>query len=215
MCEPDRSSSEGTTAGSYRDLFALLGESEDQANRGYELLRAKLISYFEGRKITPAPDYADEVLHRIAEKISGRENVEDINRYAFGIARFVRLESYRRQIHQPLDDDDPDSGHAGGWIHPALTVKPNLELLDEDSHDNIMRECLRLCLAELTGEKRELLLTYYEGDESSGKHKEHRKRLAEKLKKSAGALQKQICLLRQKVSSCIKACVQKGNPNAG
>jgi DNA-directed RNA polymerase specialized sigma24 family protein len=214
MCEPDRTTQQSTVA-SYQELLTLLGDSEDEAGHAYQLLRAKLVTYFEGRKITPAEDYADEVFHRIADRITGGEKIEDVNRYAFGIARFVRLESYRAQIHQPIENDDPESRRDDGPIHSALTVEPKIDLLDADSHESLMRECLRLCLADLDLDKRELLLTYYECDESSGRHKQHRKKLAEKLKKSAGALQKQICLLRQKVSSCTKACVQKGNPDAG
>lgn len=216
MCDPHRTSSDQTAAGSYQALFALLGDNEDKANHAYQLLRSKLVVYFECRKTTPAEDYADEVLHRIAERIAGGENVEDINRYAFGIARFVQLESYRRRVHDPIENEDPDSGgREDGPIQSALRVKPKIELLEIDSHDNLLRECLRLCLAELDLEKRELLLAYYECDESTGQHKQHRKRLAAKYKKSAGALQKQICLLRQKVSNCTKACVQRGDLDAG
>ena len=213
MLEFSRTNSEEDSVGGYDKLFALLGADSDEAGRNYQLLRTKLISYFECRKATPAEDYADEVLHRIAEKIEAGETIEDVNRYAFGVARFVRLESYRKQTDLPIDTAGARAGSVGeGRVHPSLTVEPKTEILDNDSIDNVRRECLRSCLMQLNVDHRDLLLAYYHTDESSRKHKDHRRRLAEKYKKSAGALQKQMCLLRQKVSRCTKVCMAGGAP---
>ena len=57
----------------------------------FQSLRKKLVMYFAGRKMSPAEDYADEVILRALTKISEGEEVEDINKYVFGIARFVRM----------------------------------------------------------------------------------------------------------------------------
>ncbi len=204
-----RSSNRATgesTANRYQELFALLGDDEDQAARHYVLLRTKLITYFEGRRISPAEDYADEVFHRTAAKIGAGEKVEDINRYVFGIARFVRLESYRKTETETIDENHSGIDNRPAKLPDALIVDPRLP---DDGSATVMHACLSECLRKLDDDKRQLILDYYEADEGGGKHIEHRRRLAERYGKSAGALQKQICLLRQKVSGCANDCVRR------
>jgi DNA-directed RNA polymerase specialized sigma24 family protein len=197
-----------TTGDSYRQLFTLLGDDEDQAARQYLLVRSKLITYFEGRRVSPAEDYADEVLHRTAAKIGAGEEIEDVGRYVFGIARFVRLESYRKPDTETIGDDHLGSDERPAKMPAVLTVEAQ-PYDGEGGSESVMQECLRECLVKLDENKRQLILTYYEADEASGKHIEHRRQLAERNKQTAGALQKQICLLRKKISDCAKACVQR------
>ena len=90
----------------------------------------------------------------------------------------------------------------------ALRVEPKIDLEDGDS-SSVRHRCLRSCLAELSNEKRKLLINYYAVDEAEGKHKAQRKKLAENSNRSAGALQKEICLLRKKIGTCTKECVKE------
>jgi DNA-directed RNA polymerase specialized sigma24 family protein len=192
----------------YRELLDLLGDEPTSAGR-YMLLRSKLVAYFEGRRISPSEDFADEVLHRVAAKISAGEKIQDINRYVFGVARFVRLESYRTSPEISLTDNtssEKDEGISGsrhlGVVPPTIGSEEN-----EESED-VLRQCMTECLEKLSDDHRHLILRYYETDETTGKHKEYRKRLARESNKSAGALQKQICLLRQKIGNCAKECAE-------
>jgi DNA-directed RNA polymerase specialized sigma24 family protein len=194
-------------SGGYDKLLLLLGRNEHEAARAYKKLREKLLTYFECRRISPAEDHADEVMHRIAAKAAAGEAIEDINRYAIGIARFVRLESFRSPKTVSIDDDPGSENFNSISFDPALAVQPDVLMDGDDTNDTLT--CLRKCLDALGSDNRELLLAYYETDEGSGKHKDHRRRLAEKHGKSAGALQKQICLLRQKVSGCTRECAGK------
>lgn len=201
---------EEVSKNSYQELLILLGDDEAQASRQYLIVRAKLITYFEGRKISPAEDHADEVLHRVAAKIAAGEKIQDINRYIFGIARFVRLEHYRRPEMSVIDEAHSVTERGTAMrIHSGLTVEPKIQFGDEHGSEGVMASCLSGCLAQLAKDKRQLLLAYYEADEASGKHIEQRTRLAERCNKSIGALQKQICLLRQTVSECTKDCVKR------
>jgi DNA-directed RNA polymerase specialized sigma24 family protein len=189
----------------YNEMLRLLADDERLAAERFMLVRAKLITYFEGRRISPAEDFADEVLHRTAQKIASGEKVEDINRYIYGIARFVRLESHRRRETESLDEIiNPVDGFRG-QIPEALRIGPsNLA----ESAGSRMENCLSECLGKLPADNKQLLLNYYAADERKGTHIEQRRALAEQLGKSPGALQKQICLLRQKVSACAKDCVR-------
>lgn len=186
---------------SYEMLLRNLDENDERsAARRYLALRSKLNLYFEGRKISPAEDFADEVLHRVAAKIGAGEKIDDVNRYAFGIARFVCLEHYRKPQTEAIDIE------ADGMTPSALRVEPSVGVEDGSS---VRHRCLRSCLAELSDEKRRLLIDYYAVDEADGKHKVQRKKLAETSNRSAGALQKEICLLRKRIGNCTKECVNE------
>lgn len=205
---PESRSSDDTSerTGSYEQLLTLFADDEHLAAERYLLVRAKLVLYFESRRISPSEDYADEVLHRTVQKIADGEQIEDIDRYIYGIAKFVRLESFRRRQMDSLDDTGIQGDGASRPVPAALRVMP---LVFDSESDGPMQRCLGQCLANLSQENKELLLNYYAADEKRGTHIEQRKALAKKAGKSAGALQKQICLLRQKVGTCTKDCVRR------
>ena len=171
------------------------------------LMRAKLLAYFEGRRLSPSEDLADEVIFRAAQKIGGGEQVEDINRYVYGIARFVRLETFRRRDTESVDGFEPSADTPFRRMPNQLKVMP---VVYGDEPSSLGHRCLRTCLNNLPTENRDLILEYYKSDESRGTHIEFRKLQAKRLGKSAGALQKQICLLRQKLAECTRKCVQEG-----
>ena len=187
----------------YEELLRSLAADEHVAGKRYLALRSKLVLYFEGRRLSPADDLADEVLHRTAQKLADGEKIDDLNRYVYGIARFVRLETYRKRESESLDEAVADGTHK---VSDKLKVDP-IDSGDDDSP--LTERCLSECLSKLANESKDLLLSYYAADERSGMHIEQRRTLAEKLGKSAGALQKQICLLRQKVSRCTHECVNQ------
>lgn len=189
----------------YRELLAYLGNGEEESARGYLLARAKLLTYFEARGITPAEDHADEVLHRAAAKFAAGEKIEDIGRYLYGIARFVRLESFREPRHESIDAANTDNDERGARSPASLIAQPDRV----DDSEDVRHACLGECLRALDADKRSLLLEYYDTDEPGGGHIGHRKALADRLGKKPGALQKQVCLLRQKLASCTKDCVAR------
>jgi DNA-directed RNA polymerase specialized sigma24 family protein len=184
-------------------MLEMLDHDESVASDRYLNLRDKLIMYFEGRRISPSEDLADEVLHRVAKKIGEGEVIRNINQFAFGVARFVRLETFRGPPLDSLDEIEDE----GGPLPSALRTASQPE--DIDRNDGSMQFCLRQCLSELRDDQRKLLYDYYEIDEASGNHIEQRKRLAARLKTTAGALQKQICLLRKKVGRCSRECLER------
>ena len=191
----------------YDEMLRLLADDERAAVERFMVVRAKLIAYFEGRRISPAEDFADEVLHRTAQKIASGEKVEDINRYIYGIARFVRLESHRRRETESLDEITSFGDQFRQRMPEALRVTP---IDPSDGGGSRLESCLSGCLGKLPADNRDLLLGYYAADERKGTHIQQRRIMAERLGKSPGALQKQICLLRQKVSACAKDCVRNG-----
>jgi hypothetical protein len=148
---------------------------------------------------------ADEVLFRAAQKVAVGEQVDDINRYVYGIARFVRLESFRRPKSDSIDDMGAGSGDRQRGVPDPLRVAP---VVFDDETDGAAYRCLRLCVSSLSQDNRNLILSYYAADETGTSNIEQRKVLAKRLGKSMGTLQKQVCLLRQKVAGCTKDCVE-------
>lgn len=194
----------------YRDLLQLLGADDVTSADRYLLLRSKLAAYFEGRRISPAEDYADEVLHRVAAKLASGEKILDINRYVYGIARYVRLESYRAPEMVALDDEQmsgDDPRVAGALSHTAPT--PGTHDHGDRDAPGVLQRCVNECLEALSTDHQNLILAYYDADEGSGKHIQRRKELAKQNNKSAGALHKQICVLRQKIGNCARECTRR------
>ena len=166
--------------------------SEDTAEAGEKYLRLErnLIRFFEVRGIDSPEDAADEVIDRLARKLESGERFENVATYALGIARLVALEIYKRPKV------------AGETDLPELAVAP-----DEDETDERVRklECLDECLAELTPEKREIIVGYYEGEKRS--KIENRARLASRLNIPANALRNRAVRLRGSLESCIMQCI--------
>lgn len=62
----------------------------------YTRLRLKLIFYFEGRGCPCADDLADETVRRLLMSL-GHKNPDNLNAWAYGIARRVLLEWVRKE----------------------------------------------------------------------------------------------------------------------
>ncbi len=129
-------------------------------------------------------------MRSIGSRASSTEGapIEDVRRFALGIARLVLLEQVRspasrhdefeerRHVHQPA---------TGGDEHP-------------------LQRCLDRCLDALPAESRGLILGYYV-DERRAKI-DHRVRLAADLGLSANALRSRVQRLRDRLERCVRNC---------
>ena len=177
----------------------------------FQSLRKKLVMYFAGRKMSPAEDYADEVILRALTKISEGEEVEDINKYVFGIARFVRMEAFREPKKVSLDPsgfvpDESDESKPGRRLPRQLIVDPY-----EIAEDPEEKVCLRKCLAVLDDHKRNMLIGFYKIKGTDKNHKEQRKQLANENGMTTDTLYTSICRLRKKVGGCVGKCLEEKN----
>ncbi len=177
------------------DSFLLkLDPDRDAAGRKYELLREKLISYFDWRNCQFPEDHADEALGRVIGKLEADEELRDVTTYVFGVARMMLLEITRRMERERL----------------ALSQLPSAHPFETESSEiETKSECLRQCLAALPQKSRELITKYYEGD---GPVKiVRRKELAANLGMKLNALRIRACRLREKLEVCMGRClVSKG-----
>jgi RNA polymerase sigma factor (sigma-70 family) len=173
------------------DKFLLrLDPDRDTAGRKYEVLRSKLISYFDWRNCPFPEDHADEALTRVIRKIEAGEELRDPSTYVFGIARMLLLEIARTREKERV----------------ALNLLPDTQSVDTESDEAQKRiNCLRQCLAALPEKSRELITEYYEGEGPAKINR--RKELAAHLGMQLNALRIRACRLREKLEECMGRCL--------
>lgn len=180
-------------------FLALLHADREGAGLEYELLRRKLILYFEMRRCRDAEDLVDETILTVVSKIEEGTAILDVVRYTLGVARNVYRNYIKREQHnlKRLSQTDPR-------LLPAPTPEEDLEQTVELHH-----QCLDRCLAELPTDKRQLFVKYYKETKNSRKYREN---LAGELGISLETLRVQILRIRRGLEKCIRSCVEKMTP---
>jgi DNA-directed RNA polymerase specialized sigma24 family protein len=196
MSAPD--AARGPTARAFANLLNRLGPDAERAGAAYEHLHRALVSYFSWRGATTPEECADETLDRLARRLDEGVVIEDLGRFARGIARLVLLEHWRRPDARRASLDEA----AEGGVAPD-------EAADEAA-DEALLECLGGCLDELPSEGRDLILEYYAAE---GRRRiDTRKRLARTLGLSESALRNRAQRLRDRLESCLTRCLGDGAP---
>lgn len=175
------------TQESLTGLLAWLDENREAAGQKYENIRRRLIAIFVNRGCSDAEDLADLTITRVAARLPEVADGyvgEKIN-YFCGVARKVYLESRRRReiATDPLT------------LPPPPAAAP---------HADIMRECLRECLASLPTDQRELALDYHLYERRA--KIDNRRLLAEELKISMNALRLKAHHIRVALEKCVRQC---------
>ncbi len=184
-------------------LLAALDADEVLAAEKYGTLRYKLVNLltWKGCSNSDADELADRTLDRVAAKIAEGEKVENISAYAASVARFILLEHNRKKREDAAGDDLPE-----------VAVGPAIEILaDRDERMDCLRDCMASTVPSSTDQR--IIVGYYDS-EANEKNKHARKRLAESLGMSIGALKVKACRLRDKLERCINDCVDRVTKNA-
>ncbi len=187
---PSKDAGRGLTAGAFASLLTRLDPDAERAGSAYEHLRRALVSFFAWRGAATPEDCADQTLDRLATRLHGGVAVEDVPRFARGIARMVLLEHWRRPDARDVPLEELRSGPA------TVTEAPD---------DDALPQCLDRCLDELAPESRGLMLEYYGGEGRS--RIDRRKRMAQTRGASESALRSRAQRLRDQLESCITRCM--------
>jgi DNA-directed RNA polymerase specialized sigma24 family protein len=174
-----------------RFLFRLHPDRE-RAGEQYELIRRKLVKFFEWRGCAFADEPADEVLRRILEKLAQGEEIRDPFTYCYGVARLVLLE-LRKNIARE---------------RAAISELQRASPSDNRVDDEKAYDCLSHCLDSVPPESRQLIQKYYT-HEGGGEKIEARKALADQLSIPLNALRIRAHRLRQRLEECVQSCMQK------
>lgn len=188
-----------------RLLLSLNPDPEVAASR-YEVIRKKLITFFECRGCRDSTDYADETINRVARRLS--EGVEiytqDPSSYFYGVARNLIQEYWEdpSRLSKPLDNTASMR---------ALSAPPD-DAFERQRRQLLLDrqfECLEKCLGYLPDHNRELIIEYYQGD---GNQKiRNRKQLAAHLSIPLNALRIRALRIRQKLEECVGNCLDQAS----
>ena len=184
------------TPDAFESLLSAFDADRERAGQKHEILRRKLWEFFAARGSRTPDEHADETLNRVARKLAEGEKIENIDRYSYGVAKFLWLEICRRKEPVALDDD--------------LAVSRTDESGDEE-HLRLERErrveCFEECLRRLPEETRTFIVEYYR--EENGLKIEQRKAQAARLQTTLNALRLRASRLRRELGACIESCLSR------
>lgn len=171
-------------------LLGRFSLDRDTAAQEYERVRRMLLNFFGWRGCESPGEEADETFDRVARKLAEGEPVEHIHRYIYGVARRVFSESAKRRERERT---------MLAQVR-AVPVRGSRRLNEDRS------ACLDACLPRLSPEDRMLLAEYYEGP--GNVYQEGRRRLAERLGISYGALRVRAHRARVEIEGCLTTCLE-------
>jgi hypothetical protein len=175
-------------------LLLALGRNRDEAAGRYERLRARLVFFFARRQFVLAESLADEVVDRLAIRLSSGERIEVLESYAYGIARLVVQEEGRRAMREA----DANRHYAG-----------NISRISDTQEEGEIQEAMEVCLSDYSEADRKLLMEYYT---SRGRALiDHRRQMAESLGMTPNAFRKRVFRLRRAIESCVRARLSHEN----
>ena len=184
------------TQENFDKLLRCLNPDRESAGEEYEFLRLKLLEYFRLRACSNADEQADETLNRLAKKIAEGEEVRDVLRYCYGLARWVWIEYLKK----------PEANRQSLEDVTVMGFTPPDSLLWKERE-----ACFQYCLRRLPAEEKELIVEYWDHDHQP--HREARKKIAERRQLTLVALRIRVCRIRDKLKACFSNCLEKGAAN--
>lgn len=192
------------TQDAFSKLLARFDGDVERAGEKYELTRSQLIKYFECRGCRSPGDLADEAINRVARKIAEGEDIppQTFSSYFYGVARNISKEHLRdlESAASPLE-------LLAASEHPLKDPSALAEAESGRSRRERRLECLDACVKNFPPETREMLISYYEGEE--GVKIRNRKRMAKDLGISLNNLRTRVYRLRERLEKCISECVNR------
>ena len=180
------------TPEAFEKLLDAFSDDRDEAGVQYEIMRRKLVRFFEWRKVESAEDHADETINRVARRIESGEVIESLNSYFYGVARMVYLEALKEQERVVVSiDEEPQ-------ILRQKAPEPT------ESEPRVV--CFDQCLDSLPPENRRLIVDYYQ-EERRAKIA-LRQELADNLQIPLNALRIRAHRIRVRLEQCITHCLE-------
>ena len=181
------------TPEAFSKLLASLSRDPDEAAEKYEIIRLKLVRFFEWRGCHSPDHLVDKAFDRVARRIDEGQIISNITAYFYSVADFLFKEWMRERERTTLKPEDLPT-----------TVEP--EVLNSENEDPRAR-CLDECLEALPEEDRNLILKYFTGERRE--KIEGRKELAAELKIPMNALRIRVHRIRKSLEKSVRACLGK------
>lgn len=171
-------------------LLNWLDKDREIAAAKYESLHRRLVKIFLARKAFPAEELADRTMDIALRKIDYliNEYDGDPKLYFYKVAHKIFQESLRQTIPEPLND--------------------RLMIEETKADMGALRiECLEKCLQELSAEKREMFVNYFQHKKRT-KIESHKK-MAQSLGIDVNSLRTKVYRIKLEMEKCIRKCVKK------
>jgi len=176
----------------------MFGDDPESAAERFEVLRRKLVFYFEARRCDDPEELAHETLARLIQKHGEQVEVKDLMRFSYGVAKNVLHEYLRRKKKEKIYLSEREyQSRAGTGDEEAAAGKER------------RLECLEKCAVNLSAQERALLIDYFSG-RGRGRQ-EHRKRMAEQLHITLETLRLRVFNLKRRVRKCIEKCLEESS----
>jgi DNA-directed RNA polymerase specialized sigma24 family protein len=176
---------------SFDNFLTVLDTNRERAGQKYEIIRIRLVKFFEWRACQYADHLADVTLDRVATKVNSGEQINDFVNYAYGVARLLYLETLKKQKREQ-----------------AVVINMPVKTTTEDDEEDTQLNCLERCLQTLSENSRTMILHYYRDDKQA--KIDYRKQLAEKFNLSPNALRIKTLRIRTKLEECVFKCLKSG-----
>jgi DNA-directed RNA polymerase specialized sigma24 family protein len=193
------------TEKNFRDVLHWLDEGKNSDGQRYLEVRRRLELYFDRKNCVAPGELAAETLNRVAKKLKENGEITDVGplQYCYIVAKYVFLETLRAEkrapFYRPLTGSNPSNVNG-----PTSTL---LETNSTPDKKEKTAGCLDDCLKSLSTADRELIVEYYRGQQRV--KIQRRAALATRLGLTANALSIRACRVRQKLESCIEACLKR------
>jgi DNA-directed RNA polymerase specialized sigma24 family protein len=195
------------TQSAFDRLLSELDPERERAGEKYELIRQKLLKFFQWRgcSASAAEEYTDHTIDRVARKIEEGADVHTHNPYLYfhGTAINVLREHWKRVEKTEVEAlDDLQPSH-----NPAVNPIAVREAEDARLAHEVRLECLSECVSSLPSAQRELIVEYHQG--AGGAKIARRKELAARLNLPLNALRIRMYRTRGELEACITACSKR------
>lgn len=176
-------------------LLNWLGPTPEEAGQRYELVRQKLLVFFERNGCSPADEWVDKTFDVVARKLAIGETIHTSSpaAYCLGVARLLCKEYWRapERKHRSLETDDPfKAGDERALFNHELQFA-----------------CLSQCLNRLPAAEQQIIQSYY--DDDWHQQLTNRQALARRLKLTATGLRSRASRIRSQLGLCVKACIAR------
>ncbi len=180
------------TQEAFNNLLARLDVDRERAGEIYELIRRKLVKFFEWRGCHLPEDLVDETINRVTRRLEEGENLHDLQNYFYGVARLVFLEKLKEQkkVERALNQQPP----------PLIAP-------DDDNRGDLRLACFEACLQKLPTEHRDLIIKYYQQEKRA--KIDNRRALADKMGVPLNTLRVRTHRIRENLEKCVNNCISR------
>jgi RNA polymerase sigma factor (sigma-70 family) len=179
----------------FEQLLAWLNPDPEHAAGDYVRFHQRLTKLFAARGCRRPEECADETFNRVAQQVVAGKEIRTDNcvLYLEGVARYVLREEWAKAQNDPgeLDADKLFENDRSRRTDPAEKER--------------RQTCLDECLQRIPEDARLLILEYYSEDKRL--KTDTREQMAKRLGIEKGVLRNRIFKLRNKLRSCVVACL--------